>query len=535
MNLDNLSIYALVEELSYLNEGARIEKIHQPTQYEALFHLRTKEGNKKMLVSIHPETFRLHMTTRTFENPLQPKSFCVVLRKYIEGGVITKIKQLYKDRIIRLTIRVYNAVGDLVEYFLYVELMGKYSNLILVDQEGIIVDALKKVDITKSEYREVLPRLKYYLPKMGEPKTGFAYYLQPFLKNWLEQQNFQPEMLLLHAKEAKGYYYRLQNEKILYSFIDVSTSLADIKEQFVFASFSEAIDLAYYERTISQQLKEKTSNLLTFVNQFEKRNIRKLAKLKQELVDAEDNETYQIIGNLLLAQQYKVGLHQEEVVLDNFYVADNSTITVKLDPWKNAAQNAQLYFKRYNKGKTAIAKLQEQILKTEEELAYFETISQSLEYSDLKQADEIREELVAEGYYRDRSKKVAKKTKPNFSHYVYQDVDYYVGKNNLQNDYVTFKMRRKDYTWLHVKDFPGSHVLIAKKAPISEEELHVGALLAAHFSKMRTSENVAVDYTLVQHVTKPSGAKPGFVIYREQKTIFVTPSLTNLQKYFDTI
>ena len=532
MKTDNLYLYALMQELDYLNQGARIEKIHQPTQYEITLNVRTKKGNKKLLISIHPETFRFHMTTRAFENPKQPKGFCVVLRKYLEGGVITKVEQLYHDRIIRLTIQSYNAVGDLVEYFLYTELMGKYSNLILVDQDEKIIDALKRVDITKSEYREVLPKLKYYLPALHENPQEFKFYLQPFLKAWLKQNNFTEEVLLLHAQTPKGYYYKLVNGKAIYSFLAID-AVIDIKEVLTFDTLSEAIDLYYYEQTIAQQLREKTMNLLHFVNQTVKRNDKKIKKLTKELHTAENYEQYQMIGNLLLAQQYTLSDYQKEVTLDNYYVEPLDKIHVQLNEQKTIVENAQQYFKKYTKAKTAIEKLQEQIQKTQAEINYFDTITQSLAHADLKQADEIREELVIEGYFKQKGTIKKQKKVPQFSTYHFAGVDYLVGKNNLQNDYVTFKMRRRDYTWLHVKDFPGSHVLITKKGTLDEDKLVAGALLAAYFSKMRESDNVAVDYTFVQHVSKPSGAKSGFVIYREQKTLYVTPSLTNMQKYFN--
>lgn len=536
MKTDNLYLYALMHELAYLNEGARIEKIHQPTQYEVTLNLRTKIGNKKLLLSIHPETFRMQMTTRSFENPMQPKSFCVVLRKYIEGGMITACEQLHQDRIIRLTIQAYNAVGDLVVYYLYVELMGKYSNLILVDQTEMIIDALKKVDITKSEYREVLPRLKYYLPKLQEQNQGFNYYVQPFLKQWLTTHDYNAEVLLLQAKTPKGYFYKLVDNKMVYCFFDIATVFADqLKEQIVFETLSEAIDLYFYEQNIHQQLKEKTTSLLTFVDQAEKRNKRKIKKLQQELANAENYEMYQMLGNLILTGQHLIAPRQKEVTLDNYYADPISKITIALDEQKTATENANQYFKKYNKGKTAIEKLHEQIAKTKAEISYFDTINQSLAFADLKQAEEIRQELTEEGYLKAKHRQMQTKKTPQFAQYSHQGVTYLVGKNNLQNDYISFKMRRKDFTWLHVKDFPGSHVLITKRPPLTDDELLAGALLAAYYSKMRESENVAVDYTLVQNVNKPSGAKPGFVIYREQKTLFVTPSLTNIKQFFEEI
>jgi len=531
MRTDNLYLYALMHELSNRLERARIEKIHQPTQYELMFHLRTRTGNKKLLISIHPETFRFHLTERQFENPPQPKNFCVLLRKHLSGGMVTKLAQIGRDRIVALTIESYNAIGDLVTYNLYVELMGKYSNVVLVNDDGIIIDAFKKVDETKSEQRQILPKLTYTLPAMSEVNAAFGFYLQPFLKKWLVDTHYNEELLLVAAKTPQGYYYKLKNNQAIYTFLAIDDSL-EVKEKLMFPTLSQAIDIYYYEQTIAQQLKEKTAHLLRVVDQTYRRDVKKRKKLQAEYDAATGFETYQLIGNLLLAQQYTLPSHAEIVQLTNYYAEEQEVMTVQLDGGRSVVQNAQMYFKKYTKAKIALDKVREQLAKNEKEIAYFETIRQSLTYADLQQAAEIADELASGGYVKAKHK-VKRKTKiPQYRTYVYRDIEYLVGKNNLQNDYVTFKMRRKDYTWLHVKDFPGSHVLITKKAPLTEEETYVGALLAAYFSKMRASENVAVDYTLVQHVHKPSGAKPGYVIYREQKTLYVSPSLTNLQTYF---
>jgi len=531
MRTDNLYLYALVHELTPVLERARIEKIHQPTQYELLFHLRTKNGNKKLLISIHPETFRFHLTERSFANPQQPKNFCTVLRKYLSGGMIVQVAQISRDRIVKLVIESYNAIGDLMTYTLYIELMGKYSNVVLVNNENVIIDSFKKIDETKSDARHVLPKLTYYLPEMPKLDDTFGFYLQPFLKKWLALHHYAPEMLLLAAKEPTGYYYKLVDGQAIYAFLALDDAL-EIKEKLTFSTLSQAIDVYYYEQTVAQQLKEKTRHLLHVTEQTYKRDRKKQKKLAAEYAAAQDFDRYQLIGNLLLAQQYALPTHAKTVRVTNYYDEAQAEIVIPLDERKTVVQNAQVYFKKYVKAKTALDKLQEQLTKNEKEIAYFETIQQSLRYADLHQAEEIAQELQEQGYIKTKSKVARKKKIPQYAKYDYEGITYLLGKNNLQNDYVTFKMRRKDYTWLHVKDAPGSHVLIMHRAPLNEEIVYIGALLAAYFSKMRESENVPVDYTLVQHVHKPTGAKPGYVIYREQKTMYVSPSLTNLQKYF---
>ena len=257
MKIDNLYTRALIAEMQYLHEGARIEKIHQPTQYEVLLHLRTMQGNKKLLLSIHPETFRFHMTKRTIENPMQPKQFCLVLRKHLEGGKITSIEQLAHDRHIKITVETYNSVGDEVKRFLYLEMMGRHSNLILTDEANQIFDVLKRVDITKNEYRELLPRLPYVVPPVQQknPEQGL-YYIQPFLKDWLALHNYQPEVLAMYALEPKGYYYRsLTSKKEFISFMDISDSLEkDAYEIIERETLSEALDIYFSDRVQKQQL-----------------------------------------------------------------------------------------------------------------------------------------------------------------------------------------------------------------------------------------------------------------------------------------
>ncbi|MGL5042771.1 MAG: Rqc2 family fibronectin-binding protein [Culicoidibacterales bacterium] len=533
MKIDSLFVHALTKELSYLNEGTRIEKIHQPTQYDVIMNIRTPKGNAKLLLSIHPETFRFHQTNRIYENPKTPKSFCVVLRKYIEGGKIVKIEQLRQDRHIKLTIETYNAVGDFVRRFLYLELMGKHSNLILTDSEDLIIDALKRVDITKSEYREVLPKLRYILPYYGVENAPIKdFYIQPIYQKWLDQHNFQPEVLQLYAQTPKGYYYVGATAKQSYmSFFDLGELFNAEVEVLKFDLLSQAMDFYFHEITQKQQLQEKVSNLLIFVQKHYKKNLRKKEKLSKELYLAEDFQKYQEIGNLILAHQHKILKNQTMVELENFFTPEQKILKVALNPRINATQNAQSYFKKYNKAKTALIKVAEQIGATKMELTYFETIIQSLEQADLPQAIEIRQELEQQGYLKlkKQKEKVAKQLK--FMTYSYEQTPILVGRNNLQNDYVTFKQKRKGFIWLHVKDFPGSHVLICAKE-ISTELLMAGATLAAYYSKMKTSENVNVDYTEVQHVSKPVGAKPGFVIYKEQKTVSITPSRVNLLHFF---
>lgn len=535
MKIDNLYTRALVHELQFLDEGARIEKVHQPTQYEVILNLRTKQGNKRLLLSIHPETFRFHFTTRAFENPREPKQFCLALRKHIESGRITAIEQIGNDRHIKITVDTYDVVGNPVKRYVYLELMGRHSNLILVDENNKIIDALKRLDVTQNEYREILPHAEYVLPQQntGDEKRDSSFYVQPPLQKWIAAHEYETNVLALRAMDPRGVYYRfLDTNKVWLGFMEVDEVFDGERfEKIVFPTLSEALDLFYYDRMQRQQLKEKVTSLLQFVQKTDKRNRKKLKNLANDLAKAEDYDKYQEYGNLLLAHQGQLNDHVKSVEVVNYFSPEQEKVTIPMDEKSTVAQNAQKYFKRYTKSKTAIVKVQEQIEATEEEIAYFETIFQALDQADLETAEQIRTELVEGGYLKQRRQKIRGQKKPQFTTFMFDDTKILVGKNNLQNDQITMKERRKDYIWLHIKDFPGSHVLVCSKEP-NEETIHAAGMLAAYFSKLRMSENVAVDYTQVQHVSKPTGAKPGYVIYVKQKTMFVTPTVSALQELF---
>ena len=273
------------------------------------------------------------------------------------------------------------------------------------------------------------------------------------------------------------------------------------------------------------------TSLIQFVHKHLQKDQKKIKNLRKDLQAAEGYEQYQQYGNLLLAQQHQLENNVPKVEVIDYFSADQAKIEIPMDTRYGVAENAKRYFKRYTKSKTALVKVQEQLEKTASEMEYFETIQVALEQADLAAAEEIREELIRGGYIKRRRKDPLKPKAAKYQSFMVGDTKILVGKNNLQNDQVTMKERRKDYGWLHVKDFPGSHVLICTKNP-SEELQYAGALLAAYYSKMRASENVAVDFTLVQNVTKPTGAKPGFVIYKNQTTLFVTPTRSTMDAIF---
>lgn len=537
MKIDNLFLFAMLQELVYFQEGARIEKIHQPTMYDLIFQLRTKRGNTKLLISLHPETFRIQETKQSFKNPQNPKTFCIILRKYFEGAKIIGIEQLHDDRLIKIAVQVYDAVGNLVTRYLYVELMGKHSNCVLTDDENIIIDAFKKATIEQNQFREILPNKKYYLPPSSQLDKKFPFFLQKPYQAWLEKNNYEPEVLLLHARSPKGYVYQSKDQnKGFISFLDIQEVFPkpDFRVQ-MFDTLSEAMDFYFHRLTQQQQLKEKLTNLLQFSQQAYEKNLRKLKKLKRELEIAEHFEIYQEKGNILLTfqNQFKNAPRQEQVQLPNIFSEQGELITIQLHPQKTMTENAQQYFKKYTKGRNAISNIAMQIAKTKDEIFYFEGILSALTTANLDEAQEIEQELVEQNYLKQKKKGIAKQKnkmdQKQLLKFTINEKIFVVGKNNLQNDFITFKLRRKGYFWFHVKDFPGSHVLLLT-SDINDTDIIMGAMLAAYFSKMRQGSNVAVDYTMVENVAKPSGAKPGFVIYTQQKTVFVTPDVEYLRK-----
>lgn len=541
MAFDGLFTKAMTGELQQLVTG-RISKVHQPNQLELLLHIRAQGKNHKLLISIHPSYSRIHLTNTANVNPSEPPMFCMLLRKHIEGGVITGLEQHGSDRLIILRIRARNDIGDEIERELHVEMMGRHSNVILVDAErNMILDSLKHLPPSVNSYRTVLPGQDYMFPpsqdkqdpfvphsnfhglddkeivsrfagfspltakelnyRLGEDPDGAAAFLSDFI-----------------SAEPQGYYV-VQNGKSYFS----ATELRHLgQDNMHFDNLSEMLDRIYYAKAERDRVKQQAGDLERWLqNEISKLKL-KLKKLQKEQDQAQKRDQLQLNGELIMANLHtiKKGMKQAEVV--NYY--NEETVTIPLDPRKTPIENSQKYYSRYQKAKTAVVKTLEQIEKTEEDIRYFELLMQQVQQAGLSDIEEIREELAEQGYMKaQKSKKKKKPQKPNVEHYVSSaGIPISVGKNNKQNDYVTFKVAAKSDTWLHTKDIPGSHVIIHSQDP-DEETILEAASIAAYFSKARESASVPVDYTEVRQVKKPSGAKPGFVIYFEQKTVYVTP------------
>lgn len=558
MSFDGLFTYCMEKELRKNLLGGRVTKIYQPFKNELIVQVRANGKNHKVLFSAHPSFSRIHLTDETYDNPKEPPMFCMLLRKHLEGSVVDNIYQMNLERIIVFEMKSRNELGDISYKQLIIEIMGRHSNIILVDKErGMILDSIKHISQAVNRHRTVLPGHSYILPpaqhklnpfeaneelllkkldfnagKMAEQMVGQFAGISPLLANEIVYQaglvnrNTLPKAFLDVVKKIKNLDTTPQmvwNEKKEFFYILPLTHLNGERKSF--ASISELLDRYYYQKADRDRVKQIGQDLERFIVNERKKNSNKIKKLQMTLNEAEKADQYKLFGELLTANMYAFNKGDQEVEVYNYYDENYPKMIIPLDPQKTPSENAQSYFQKYQKLKNSITIVQEQIEKAKEELEYFDRLMQQLEIASPKDLEEIREELLEEGYIKKKpSLNIRrKKDKPNLDQYISSDgTIILVGKNNKQNDYLTNKLANKEEIWLHTKDIPGSHVVIRNDNP-SIETIQEAAVLAAYFSKARHSSSVPVDYTKLKHVKKPKGAKPGFVIYDHQQTVYVTP------------
>lgn len=569
MALDGIVTRSIVQELQKC-VGGRINKVHQPAGSDLIFQLRSQGENLRLLLSANPTYPRVHFTKESFPNPQEAPMFCMLLRKHCEGGTIEAISQVGLERIIHIDIRQRDELGDVSLKRIIIELMGRHSNIILVDPaSGVQIDGIHHVTPAISSFRVVMPGFTYTAPpeqhKLNPLEIGRDQFMSALQlhreqdtlnRNWLVQSFGGLSPLI-----AEEIYWRAQDrpnsgwsedESLWNVFHELMTDIRNhnytpvtgenAKGKSVFSavpltlirdnkrsydSISACMEDYYGDKALRDTVKQRTSDLFRFLQNERSKNIKKLSKLEEDLAEAEDADQYRIWGELLLASLYQVNKGDKSAELINYYDEEQKTEQIPLDPLLTPSENAQRYFKKYNKFKNSLVVIDEQMTLAREEIAYLEGLLQQLEDATLSDIDEIREELTEQGYLRERNKKKGKKKKKNDrpTLHVYtssEGIEIYVGKNNLQNEYVTNKLGSPNDTWLHTKDIPGSHVLI-RSSSFGEATLNEAAQLAAYFSQAKESSSVPVDCTLIRHVRKPSGAKPGFVIYDHQRTLFVTP------------
>ncbi|AKU32242.1 Rqc2 family fibronectin-binding protein [Bacillus altitudinis] len=559
MSFDGIFTYGMTNELQETLTGGRISKIHQPYKHELIFHIRSKGKNHKLLLSAHPSYARVQLTEHHDDNPSEPPMFCMLLRKHLEGGFIERFEQIGLDRVIVLHVRSRNEIGDEQTRKLYIEIMGRHSNLILVEDETEqIIDGLKHLSPSVNSYRTVLPGHQYLLPPAQQKLNPFDVTKEDILKHLRFQEGKIANQIVdtfsgvspLFAKEAVHRAGLANQETIPSTLLEMfqliqahsftpQLTRKDGKEYFyllelqhvhgdmkTFDSLSELLDRFYFGKAERDRVKQQAADLERFVVNEKKKNENKLKKLKRTLEESQNAHKYQLYGELLTANIYAIKKGDKEATVINYYDEEGGEITIPLKTNKTPSENAQAYFTKYQKAKNAVEAVNEQIERTHEEIVYFDELIQQLSSASPKDLEEIREELVEGKYLRPKQKRNAKKKKSSAiqleAYESSQGVPILVGKNNKQNEYLTTKAAARDDIWLHTKDIPGSHVVIRHKAP-DEQTLLEAAQIAAYFSKAKESSSVPVDYTKIRHVKKPNGAKPGFVTYDQQQTLFVTP------------
>ena len=577
MALDGVVISALAKETAEKLIGGRIDKIHQPEKDELIISVRTFGGAYKLLLCANPSFPRFHITQMQKENPDKPPMFCMLLRKHIQGGKILYVSQDGFERIIRIGIESYDEMGYLSEKVLIIEIMGKHSNIILTDKEGKIIDSIVHVDITVSSVRQILPGFPYSSPPSQGKKNpleasrdDIAFALSnediPVWRQILENYTgISPLVAREAVYRATGLcdvtgpeISRQDLEDIALNFFAIIT---DIKEGIYnpciitdkvskkpvefcavdiaqygsgvmcehYPTVSETVENFYAKKATSESIKQKCGDLLKLVSNNIDRCRKKLQLQSEILKKAEKREKYKIYGDLITANIYMIEQGMKEITVSNFYSETGENVTIPLKNDLSPSKNAQRYYQKYNKEKTAEIETIKQKKLNEEELDYLESVYESLTKAETgSEITQIRDELIEEGYLKNRGRlnKKRKPENPKPLRFVSDDgYEIYVGKNNKQNDYVTLKLSRSTDIWFHTKGIHGSHALIKTDdgLTVPDETYMQAARLAAYYSKGRGSENVPVDYTEVKNVKKPSGAKPGMVIYVNYNTLYVTP------------
>ena len=540
MSFDGFFLNHMVEELRAELLNGRIQKINQPFDQELVLQIRSNRQSHRLLLSAHPVFGRIQLTETTFENPAQPSTFIMVLRKYLQGAVIESIEQIENDRIVEITVSNKNEIGDDIQATLIIEIMGKHSNILLVDKSSNkVLEVIKHIGFSQNSYRTLLPGATYIAPPSTEALNPFtikdvklfeilqtqeltAKNLQSLFQGLGRDTAIELENLLTDDRLSKFRDFFKQETNPCLTDKSFSCVPFSTKIEGHFSSLSQLLDVFYKDKAERDRVKQQASELIRRVENELQKNRQKLKKQEKELQATENAEEFRQKGELLTTFLHQVPNDQDQVVLDNYYT--NQPITIVLDKALTPNQNAQKYFKRYQKLKEAVKYLTELIEETKATILYLESVETVLSQAGLDEIAEIREELIQTGFIRRRQReKIQKRKKPE--KYLASDgkTIILVGRNNLQNEELTFKIARKEELWFHAKNIPGSHVVISGNLNPSDEVKTDAAELAAYYSKGRLSNLVQVDMIEVKKLNKPTGGKPGFVTYTGQKTLRVTP------------
>ena len=566
MAYDGIITYAIAKELSERITLGKIEKVYQPGSEELLLHIHTRNGNVRLFISCNSQSARVCLTTGSYVNPDQPPTFCMLLRKHLQGGRITEVRQRGSERIIEIDIEAQNELGFSVSRRLIVEIMAKHSNIVLVDLEtGKIIDSIKRISIDVNRYRQLLPGIVYRYPP-EQDKIPFrevtADMLLPHDDKALMSRigGISPAV----SRELLASCEETHDAKLMSSApaerltailraIDEGTCVPHVYaddgtprefhvaelseyedlERIEFDSVSECAEYFFSNREASNLVRQKSMPLLKSVQTSLSKALLKKKKLSEDLLAAENSDRYRLYGELLTANIHAVKPGARKVTVTNYY--DGSLIDIPLDEKIGASANAQRYFKKYSKARTAIHEKQAQLEDNDKDIAYLESVIQNIEAADsVPLLESIRDELESTGYVRRRAKasqRKRKQAKPEPLKYTLSDgTQVLVGRNNIENDWLTMKYASKTDVWMHTKDIPGSHVILRMEdgrtvSDLSAEIIYEGAAIAAWHSKASGGSNVPVDYVPVRYVKKPNGAKPGMVIFTHNQTVYVHPGL----------
>ena len=540
MSFDGFFLHHMIDELRRELVNGRIQKINQPFEQELILQIRSNRQSHRLLLSAHPVFGRIQLTQTTFENPAQPSTFIMVLRKYLQGALIESIEQVENDRIVEISVSNKNEIGDHIQATLIIEIMGKHSNILLVDKSSHkILEVIKHVGFSQNSYRTLLPGSTYIAPPSTESLNPFTIKDEKLFEILQTQETTTKNLQSLFQGLGRDTANELENilvsDKLstFRNFFNQETKPCLTETSFSpipfanqvgepFDNLSDLLDTYYKDKAERDRVKQQASELIRRVENELQKNRHKLKKQEKELLATDNAEEFRQKGELLTTFLHQVPNDQDQVILDNYYT--NQPITIVLDKALSPNQNAQRYFKRYQKLKESVKYLTDLIQETKATILYLESVETVLNQAGLEEIAEIREELIQTGFIRRRQReKIQKRKKPE--QYLASDgkTIIYVGRNNLQNEELTFKMARKEELWFHAKDIPGSHVVISGNLDPSDEVKTDAAELAAYFSQGRLSNLVQVDMIEVKKLNKPTGGKPGFVTYTGQKTLRVTP------------
>ena len=553
MAFDGIITCAMASELRDRILLGKIEKVYQPENDELVFHIHTKKGNVKLYASVNSSHARVHLIEENLQNPPAPLAFCMLMRKHLQGGRIVSVEQKDCERIIEISLETLNELGFTVSKKIIFEIMGKHSNVILVDMTtGRVIDSIKRVSIDVNRARQILPGIEYSYPP-AQDKVSFKEAsaelldsieggskailsriggISPAIARELETSENRYELLAGLMEQIQfgtfcpRVYMDEKNTPQEFHIADL-TEYESATTRKDFDNLSQCLSFYFQNKASSNRAKQKSSDLIRAVSSVLDKLYLKKQRLAEDLLKAENSEDLRLYGELLTANMHLIKPGDKTVDVFNYY--DNTTVTITLDERFSPAKNAQNYFKRYGKSKTAVKEKQVQMEETDQDIQYLESVLTYLQNTDsVEEIEALREELVETGYVKKR-KVTFKEKKYKAKPHRYETSDGFtvlVGRNNKENDYLTLKLASKTDYWFHTKDIPGSHLIVQTEGrEISDTAILEAAAIAAYHSKGRDSENVPVDYMPIRYVKKPAGAKPGMVIFTGNRTIWINPGL----------